>query len=192
MPYSRDPESFSKIFYDILDLALRSDQRIEVIGDAKKLLRKFYAFKDAWKARAESTERLGNFPLAAEHRKRVSALLRYQGVIEPGKLVLLHKDMLSDQLGERVSGSGQTVVDPLLGSAEDFAKLSLGILDKAQPGTPALSPVPQENIAMKLFGVDTSAPREQPVAPVPQTEEEKALMEQIRREQEETGDKHVE
>jgi hypothetical protein len=189
MPYSKSPESFAQLYYDLLDYALESRARIEVRSqEPQKIISRFYGFCNAWKHRATEAEKMGNFPLAAEHKKRAAALMRYAPRKEKDKAVFLHKDMLSELAGERITASNEKVEDSLLEAAGMFARAQLGVPEPA--ASVPVVPVAPDNLAKKLFNIDTSKPREFPLAPVPQSEEEKTLMEQIRREMEESGDKH--
>lgn len=149
MPYSKEPESFAKLFWEILDYALESRERIEVAtSEPTKIIARFYGFRNAWKCRSEEAEQMGNMELAAAHKTKSSALLRYMPTRAAGKVVFIHKDILSSLMGETLTASEQRVDDPLLESASNFAKAQHGVLFNEAPVVPVN---PQATIN-KIFG----------------------------------------
>jgi hypothetical protein len=206
MGWSKNPLVYPKLFHDLLQAA--EEGRAKVVlsvtpGKAAKYKFQFYAFKWAWESKAERSRRLQNFVLAAAEEAKAAKLGRYIPIVEVDRITFVNKDVVMMEEGatltvsdEFVSDSPHETIDLVAqdqASREEVLAMRKERRKGGSPAVPAamrLPTAPPENLAQKLFGVDTSKPREFPLAPVPQSEEEKTLMEQIRREMEESGDKH--
>jgi hypothetical protein len=207
MAWSQNPLAYPKLFHDILTAAEENRDRIVIHtapGRSAKYKFQFYGFRDAWLKKAERSRKIQNFELAAEEEAKAAKLARYTPMIGPDSVTFINKEVALMEEGVSLEVSERSAPDDMIETidmvAQDQAMRERAIASRKmkkadRPATPAPSmPVAQpENLALKLFGVDTTkAQKNEPIAPVPQTEEEKALLEQIRKELEESGNKHDE
>lgn len=117
MPWSKNPTSYAELWYDVLDYARDAREKIELevpIGEEGKYRGMFYAFKTSWEKQAEREEKKGRLDMAQQARGNAETLMRYGVMVQPGKLVLVNKNVLALESGVKVKASERKANDVII------------------------------------------------------------------------------
>lgn len=204
MPWSKNPRTYPDVFGQILFAAkeMRKSFTLTVPeGEEGKFRSQFYAYARSHLSDGDKREKRGDLNGAAISRANYEYLLRYAVNVEVGKIHFVNKnvvtqglklevsreivtDEMSEQIGIVLSADTHRAAPPEKKKSTKEAIIPLGF------STPKEKPMTIEQLKAKHPFLNPLPP--EPAAPVPKDAEELALLEQVRREREESGEKHEE